>query len=219
MSDLAKTSTRFKKNGCMEKLRVKTIEATQQWVSQQLRTMKEKTCKEQESLDRILNASGFYGVLGFQKVQHLVVPQNGKHLFLRNVSFEYKIAIEVACSEETTMRHKELLDSMGFELVYINKSEANAGKVLQSFVLGVMKHLRDVEQVKVRQRRKTLESHANKQEQAASTMFVNTKKLTHLDSQIDAMKKNIGQQGKKGNIFKKRAVWKNQERNSGSKVK
>ena len=199
-----KTSAGFKKNGCMEKLRSETVKTAQQWASEQLEKMKERTCKEQKDLDRILDANGFYGVLGFQKVQHLVVPKDGSHLFLHNVSFGYKIAIEVACSEKTTMRHKKLLNSMGFELVYINRSEANAVNVFLYFVLGIMRHLRDAERVKVGQRRKTLESLAKKQGKPDSSVLsasVDTKKLDHLNRQITALEEKIEQQSKKFGLY------------------
>lgn len=199
-SDSAETSTGFKKNGCMEKLRSETAKTAQQWVSEQLGKMKKETCKEQKALDRILDANGFYEVLGFQKVQHIVVPKDGSHLFLHNVSFGYKVAIEVACPEETTMRHRKLLNSMGFELVYINMSEANIEKVLQRFVLGVMRYLRNMEQVKVRQRRKTLISLARKQgkpDSSVSSASVDMEKLVHLNCRIEALEEEVEQQSKK----------------------
>lgn len=196
----AKASKRFRKNGCMEKLRSETVEAAQRWASEQLEKTKRNTCREQKALDRILDANGFYSVLGFQKFQHIVVPKDGSHLFLHNVSFGYKIAIEVACSEETTARHTRLLDSMGFELVYIGMSEANVEKVLQRFVLGIMRHLRDVEKVKVRQRRKTLISLARKQgklDSSVSSASVDIEKLAHLNCRIEALEEEIELVGKK----------------------
>lgn len=196
----AKASKRFRKNGCMEKLRSETVEAAQRWASEQLEKTKRNTCREQKALDRILDANGFYSVLGFQKFQHIVVPKDGSHLFLHNVSFGYKIAIEVACSEETTARHARLLDSMGFELVYIGMSEANVEKVLQRFVLGIMRHLRDVEKVKVRQRRKTLISLARKQgkpDSSVSSASVDIEKLVHLNCRIEALEEEIELVGKK----------------------
>ena len=195
-----KTSTGFKKNGCVEKLRSETVKTAQQWASEQLEKMKDQTRKEQKALDRILDANGFYGVLGFQKVQHIVVPKDGSHLFLYNVSFGYKVAIEVVYSEKTTMRHRKLLNSMGFELIYISMSEANVEKVLQRFVLGIMRHLRDAERVKVGQRRKTLISLARKQGKPDSSVLpasVDTKKLDHLNRLTTALEEKIEQQNKK----------------------
>ena len=139
-------------------------------------------------------------MLGFQKVQHIVVPKDGSHLFLHNVSFGYKVAIEVVYSEKTTMRHRKLLNSMGFELIYISMSEANVEKVLQRFVLGIMRHLRDAERVKVGQRRKTLISLARKQgkpDSSVSPASVDTKKLDHLNRLTTALEEKIEQQNKK----------------------